>query len=932
MKKIKNMLHSGLSLSKYFWKRFLLWGIRSLVFGVFFIISATDTQAAPFTFTASPTKINEGESTLLRVSASSSDRGSCELSYNNANTWVLLRSFSLGGPDYTYSANLENNRTYRVFCTYQDGTTQEEILTVTVVKPLHVSLYSYPNIVGPNDPEAALTYYAQRGWWPIACRATGPNLDYSFTVDSTSTDDGKIPVSLSTTSTYSLKCTDAQGITGEDTVTFPVSTNPVITEFFANPVKLPDGGGSVNIYAYASLETSCKATDGTSEWKALGQQLSLEYSVSTKITKNTTFSLECFDGDGDSSGKKSITVYVGENAKCGNGVIDEDMGEECDDGSKNSDTCPTTCDTTCRQISYCNSTVEMIDKFSGGSNDVKQCPQGQGMATHIKPGATVTYTWEAKNAVSCSRDFHDKLDPPFVSCFPPAFEGKGAVSVPVKGSCSVTNPTGLPEGDGQGFTILCSDGAAGKDLYGGYFVGNLQGNGVSCGEKAGREVDITSFTASPTTIPFGYTGDVTFSWKSIVEPADAKVECSLGYEASSGYVKWSPITPWLSGPNNSTKLAVSRITRTVDEGLRGTKMMGLKCTPTEYSIYNNDEYDDEEILFYFQSDPNAAPMVSLAWGNPGNDADAVSVVPNKSVTVYLQTGGAERCEYTLTGASTYAKSYVPMKAGETSLQHAFTGATQITLECFNGTLSAKDTIAVTINTNTPPDDGSGGGSGGGPTDNSKCDKGTPKASCNDATEEVVGRTKDGTGVCCLARTGSETVLYTIPISNPLAFNTVDELLTSIWGFLQAIIVILSLIMIVIGSIVYMTAGGNDSKLSTGKLIITASLIGLALALAAPSFLKEIGAILGWGDVNGSPADSAKSITEILTGILNFLLSVIGIIGIIMVVIGGLMYLSAAGDEDRINTGKSIVKYSLIGITVALAALVIISQITKFFGG
>jgi hypothetical protein len=242
------------------------------------------------------------------------------------------------------------------------------------------------------------------------------------------------------------------------------------------------------------------------------------------------------------------------------------------------------------------------------------------------------------------------------------------------------------------------------------------------------------------------------------------------------------------------------------------------------------------------------------------------------------------------------------------------------------------TVLVEGNNTPPPPLPPGSPSPGSPpTDNSKCDKGTPKSSCNDATEEVVGRTKDGTGVCCLARTGSEAVLYTIPISNPLAFNTVDEILTSLLGFLQAIIVILSLIMIVIGSIVYMTAGGNDSKLSTGKLIITAALIGLALALAAPSFLKEIGAILGWGAVDGSPADSAKSITEILTGILNFLLSVIGIIGIIMMVVGGLMYLTAAGDEDRINTGKSIVKYSLIGITVALAALVIISQVAKFFG-
>lgn len=170
----------------------------------------------------------------------------------------------------------------------------------------------------------------------------------------------------------------------------------------------------------------------------------------------------------------------------------------------------------------------------------------------------------------------------------------------------------------------------------------------------------------------------------------------------------------------------------------------------------------------------------------------------------------------------------------------------------------------------------------------------------------------------------------INITNPLDFDTVEGLLNSILGFLQGIIAILSLIMIVIGSIVYMTAAGDEKKLGTGKMIITASLIGLALALAAPSFLKQIGEILGWGGVDGSDVAGAKTLLEILQTALNFLLSIVGIIAIIMLVIGGLMYLLSAGGEERMKTGKSIVIYSLIGISVALAALVLVAQVAKLF--
>lgn len=170
----------------------------------------------------------------------------------------------------------------------------------------------------------------------------------------------------------------------------------------------------------------------------------------------------------------------------------------------------------------------------------------------------------------------------------------------------------------------------------------------------------------------------------------------------------------------------------------------------------------------------------------------------------------------------------------------------------------------------------------------------------------------------------------IPVKNPLALNTVQDLLNSIWGFLQGIIVILSLIMIVTGSLFYMTAAGDEGRLKTGKTIITASLIGLALALATPSFLKQIGLIVGWGDIDPTALNRTKTIAEILAAVLKFLLSIVGVIAITMLVVGGMMYIAAAGDEDRMKTGKSIVVYSLIGITIALAALVIVTQVAMLF--
>jgi hypothetical protein len=170
---------------------------------------------------------------------------------------------------------------------------------------------------------------------------------------------------------------------------------------------------------------------------------------------------------------------------------------------------------------------------------------------------------------------------------------------------------------------------------------------------------------------------------------------------------------------------------------------------------------------------------------------------------------------------------------------------------------------------------------------------------------------------------------TISFENPLQFNTVEEVLSSLLKTLQGIIVTLSLVFIVIGAILYVTSGGGD-QIKTAKAAITASLIGLALGLAAPSFLKEIAVILDWKDVPGNVGD-ALTLTEIALNVLSFLLSLVGILAIIMLLVGASMYITSAGSEDRMESGKDIVWYSVIGIVIAFSAMVIVRQIAAFFG-
>lgn len=78
--------------------------------------------------------------------------------------------------------------------------------------------------------------------------------------------------------------------------------------------------------------------------------------------------------------------------------------------------------------------------------------------------------------------------------------------------------------------------------------------------------------------------------------------------------------------------------------------------------------------------------------------------------------------------------------------------------------------------------------------------------------------------------------------------------------------------------------------------------------------------------SGLPGDS---IYNIIMRTMNWLLAILGFIGVIGFVIAGILYLTAAGDEDQIGKAKNAMLYSIIGIIVALIGFVIIQAVNSW---
>lgn len=99
-------------------------------------------------------------------------------------------------------------------------------------------------------------------------------------------------------------------------------------------------------------------------------------------------------------------------------------------------------------------------------------------------------------------------------------------------------------------------------------------------------------------------------------------------------------------------------------------------------------------------------------------------------------------------------------------------------------------------------------------------------------------------------------------------------------------------------------------------IVAISLFSLALL---PSMALAQGALERLETVQGTADLPEGSLEETIGVIINIILSLVGVILVVLIVYAGFLWMTAGGEEKKVESAKTILKNSIIGLIITLLA-------------
>ena len=105
--------------------------------------------------------------------------------------------------------------------------------------------------------------------------------------------------------------------------------------------------------------------------------------------------------------------------------------------------------------------------------------------------------------------------------------------------------------------------------------------------------------------------------------------------------------------------------------------------------------------------------------------------------------------------------------------------------------------------------------------------------------------------------------------------------------------------------------------------MTAGFIGISALAPAHSFAASsknqvLQGVNDTGDCNNRDC-ADKQVTNLFSTIVNILSYVVGVVAIIMIIVSGAKYMTAAGDSGAVENAKNTLVYALIGLAIAALA-------------
>lgn len=116
-----------------------------------------------------------------------------------------------------------------------------------------------------------------------------------------------------------------------------------------------------------------------------------------------------------------------------------------------------------------------------------------------------------------------------------------------------------------------------------------------------------------------------------------------------------------------------------------------------------------------------------------------------------------------------------------------------------------------------------------------------------------------------------------------------------------------------------------------KLIpfVLASVMGLSLFGLAPATFADdpctyLDASSPAYEANGCSGKNTAALPDIIVGILNGIVVTLGLVATIYIIIGGINYMTSAGDTAKLEKAKKTILYACIGLIICALAFAIIN--------
>lgn len=118
------------------------------------------------------------------------------------------------------------------------------------------------------------------------------------------------------------------------------------------------------------------------------------------------------------------------------------------------------------------------------------------------------------------------------------------------------------------------------------------------------------------------------------------------------------------------------------------------------------------------------------------------------------------------------------------------------------------------------------------------------------------------------------------------------------------------------------------KIIVASLAIVLSIFGLNFAptptYAANSICDQPNVSEEIKKANGCGGSSTTDLSDVIVGIVNGIVAILGIVAAIFVIVGGVNYMTSQGDAGKLQKAKNTILYSLIGLVIAALAFAIIN--------